>query len=149
MLWIDYKFYTIACEDSDHCNHLLDRTGLLISCSFFRSVLVLNGNGADVAKHCVPAVLTKRISITFRKMDETKRPFVFVPEPDLQGLQPLPYDVGESKSMNPPAQMNRQPVFREVNSENSKAFSGRGSRSEPRYSGRTRLQPGNRRRTRE
>lgn len=26
----------------------------------FRSVLVLNGNAADVAKHCVPAVPTKR-----------------------------------------------------------------------------------------
>ncbi|KAI4337214.1 hypothetical protein L6164_015659 [Bauhinia variegata] len=38
------------------------------------SVLVLNGNGADVAKHCVPAVPTKRISITFRRMDVSKRP---------------------------------------------------------------------------
>nr|XP_043605944.1 RNA demethylase ALKBH9B isoform X2 [Erigeron canadensis] len=55
------------------------------------SVLVLNGNGADVAKHCVPAVPTKRISITFRKMDESKWPIGFVPEPDLQGLEPLPY----------------------------------------------------------
>lgn len=27
---------------------------------FYRSVLVLNGNGADVAKHCIPAVPTKR-----------------------------------------------------------------------------------------
>ncbi|KAL9269772.1 RNA demethylase ALKBH9B-like protein [Drosera capensis] len=33
-----------------------------------QSVLVLNGNGADVAKHCVPAVPTKRTSITFRRM---------------------------------------------------------------------------------
>ncbi|PIA48847.1 hypothetical protein AQUCO_01300036v1 [Aquilegia coerulea] len=33
---------------------------LPVGCSFFRSVLVLNGNGADVAKHCVPAVPTKR-----------------------------------------------------------------------------------------
>ena len=32
------------------------------------SVLVLNGNGADVAKHCVPAVSSERVSITFRKM---------------------------------------------------------------------------------
>ncbi|EMS54128.1 putative alpha-ketoglutarate-dependent dioxygenase ABH5 [Triticum urartu] len=37
------------------------------------SVLVLNGNGADVAKHCVPAVPAKRISITFRKMDASKQ----------------------------------------------------------------------------
>lgn len=34
---------------------------ILQSAFFFsRSVLVLNGNGADVAKHCVPAVPTKR-----------------------------------------------------------------------------------------
>ncbi|CAA7035738.1 unnamed protein product [Microthlaspi erraticum] len=56
------------------------------------SVLVLKGNGADVAKHCVPAVPTKRISITFRKMNESKRPFGFTPEPDLQGIKPLPYE---------------------------------------------------------
>ncbi|KAK7383420.1 hypothetical protein VNO78_29099 [Psophocarpus tetragonolobus] len=61
------------------------------------SVLVLNGNGADVAKHCVPAVPTKRISITFRKMDPSKRPFGYVPEPDLQGIQPLAYEVEQEK----------------------------------------------------
>ncbi|KAH6760063.1 2-oxoglutarate and oxygenase superfamily protein [Perilla frutescens var. frutescens] len=53
------------------------------------SVLVLNGNGADVAKHCVPAVPSKRISITFRRMDESKRPAGYTPEPDLHGLEPL------------------------------------------------------------
>ncbi|CAH8254984.1 unnamed protein product [Arabidopsis lyrata] len=57
------------------------------------SVLVLNGNGADVAKHCVPEVPTKRISITFRKMDESKWPVWFTPEPYLQGIQPLPYEL--------------------------------------------------------
>ncbi|CAA7022108.1 unnamed protein product [Microthlaspi erraticum] len=56
------------------------------------SVLVLNGNGADLAKHCVPAVPTKRISITFRKMNESKRPVWFTPEPDLQGIEPLPLE---------------------------------------------------------
>ncbi|WOH05343.1 hypothetical protein DCAR_0624759 [Daucus carota subsp. sativus] len=64
------------------------------------SVLVLNGNGADVAKHCVPAVPTKRISITFRKMDETKWPVGYTPEPDLQGLQPLSYEADRSKHSN-------------------------------------------------
>ncbi|CAD6261584.1 unnamed protein product [Miscanthus lutarioriparius] len=54
------------------------------------SVLVLAGNGADVAKHCVPAVHAKRISITFRKMDAAKLPFGFRPDPDLQNLKPLP-----------------------------------------------------------
>uniref|UniRef100_A0A1J3E2K1 RNA demethylase ALKBH5 n=1 Tax=Noccaea caerulescens TaxID=107243 RepID=A0A1J3E2K1_NOCCA len=62
------------------------------------SVLVLNGNGADVAKHCVPAVPTKRISITFRKMDESKRPVWFTPEPDLQGIEPLPLELNRSGS---------------------------------------------------
>lgn len=55
------------------------------------SVLILNGNGADVAKHSVPAVPSKRISITFRKMDQSKFPYEFVPEPDLQDIQPLSY----------------------------------------------------------
>jgi hypothetical protein len=81
-----------------------------------RSVLVLNGNGADVAKHCVPAVPTKRfaliccifseligpshsksdallsknrISITFRKMDPAKCPFNFKDDPELLNLTPL------------------------------------------------------------
>lgn len=53
------------------------------------SVLILKGNGADVAKHCVPAVPAKRISITFRKMDESKIPYGYSPDPELQGLQPL------------------------------------------------------------
>ncbi|KAJ1257873.1 hypothetical protein BS78_10G029400 [Paspalum vaginatum] len=53
------------------------------------SVLVLNGNGADVARHCVPAVPTKRISITFRKMDPAKRPFSFKDDPELLNLTPL------------------------------------------------------------
>ncbi|KAL5707257.1 mRNA N(6)-methyladenine demethylase [Ranunculus cassubicifolius] len=53
------------------------------------SVLILQGNGADVAKHCVPAVPGKRISITFRKMDDSKLPFKFSPDPELQHIQPL------------------------------------------------------------
>ncbi|RLN12706.1 hypothetical protein C2845_PM09G02090 [Panicum miliaceum] len=60
------------------------------------SVLVLNGNGADVAKHCVPAVPTKRISITFRKMDPAKRPFNFKDDPELLNLTPLGTVVQES-----------------------------------------------------
>lgn len=60
------------------------------------SVLVLTGNGADVAKHCVPAVPSKRISITFRRMDESKRPTGYTPEPDLLGLQPLPEEEDRS-----------------------------------------------------
>ncbi|XP_015889643.1 RNA demethylase ALKBH9B [Ziziphus jujuba] len=64
------------------------------------SVLVLNGNGADVAKHCVPAVPTKRISITFRRMDESKRPLGYAPESDLQDIQPLSFDVEKTNRTN-------------------------------------------------
>ncbi|KAK1304361.1 hypothetical protein QJS10_CPB11g00810 [Acorus calamus] len=63
------------------------------------SVLVMKGNGADVAKHCVPAVPTKRISITFRRMDDRKRPIGFQPEPDLQHIQPLDYDSDSPKNL--------------------------------------------------
>ncbi|ERM98640.1 hypothetical protein AMTR_s00109p00099300 [Amborella trichopoda] len=53
------------------------------------SVLILNGNSADVAKHSVPGVLAKRISITFRKMDPWKIPNNFSSDPDLCNIQPL------------------------------------------------------------
>jgi alkylated DNA repair protein alkB family protein 5 len=53
------------------------------------SVLILNGNGADIAKHCVPGVPSKRISITFRRMDERKLPYNFKQDPELRGLKPL------------------------------------------------------------
>ncbi|PWA68942.1 2-oxoglutarate (2OG) and Fe(II)-dependent oxygenase superfamily protein [Artemisia annua] len=80
------------------------------------SVLVLNGNGADVAKHCVPAVPTKRISITFRKMDESKWPAGFHPEPDLQGLEPLVYESdtpkGGSSISKPQSQVSNRQAFR-------------------------------------
>ncbi|KAK3184837.1 hypothetical protein Dsin_032123 [Dipteronia sinensis] len=55
------------------------------------SVLILNGNGADIAKHCVPAVPAKRISITFRKMDDSKLPYEFTPDPELMGIKPMVY----------------------------------------------------------
>ncbi|XP_057499795.1 RNA demethylase ALKBH9B-like isoform X1 [Actinidia eriantha] len=94
------------------------------------SVLVLNRNGADVSKHCVPAVPNKRISITFRKMDESKRPIGFLPEPDLQGLQPLSYETEPSKRSTPskskPA--NRQSFRNEDNRDRIiKGSAGRGN----------------------
>ncbi|XP_006655769.1 RNA demethylase ALKBH9B isoform X2 [Oryza brachyantha] len=60
------------------------------------SVLILNGNGADVAKHCVPAVPSKRISVTFRKMDPAKRPFNFRDDPELLNITPLETTVQET-----------------------------------------------------
>ncbi|KAE9446103.1 hypothetical protein C3L33_22034, partial [Rhododendron williamsianum] len=101
------------------------------------SVLVLNGNGADVAKHCVPAVPTKRISITFRKMDESKRPVEFIPEPDLQGLQPLPYETESERSKRatpsrPNLSVRRQSFTREDNRDRTRGLLGRGGNySEP------------------
>jgi len=53
------------------------------------SVFILNGNGADVAKHCIPGVPAKRISITFRKMDSRKLPYEFKPHNELQGIRPM------------------------------------------------------------
>ncbi|KAH7685442.1 Alkylated dna repair protein alkb-like 5 protein [Dioscorea alata] len=63
------------------------------------SVLILKGNGADIAKHCVPAVPAKRISITFRKMDDRKLPYRYTPDPELRNLRPL-----ASPSVKPSAQ---------------------------------------------
>ncbi|KAK7328276.1 hypothetical protein VNO77_22379 [Canavalia gladiata] len=53
------------------------------------SVLVLKGNGANVAKHCISSVSSKRISITFRKMDESKLPYNFSTDHELVGIKPL------------------------------------------------------------
>uniref|UniRef100_A0A5B6Z2X6 Fe2OG dioxygenase domain-containing protein n=1 Tax=Davidia involucrata TaxID=16924 RepID=A0A5B6Z2X6_DAVIN len=115
------------------------------------SVLVLNGNGADVAKHCVPAVPMKRISITFRKMDESKCPVGFVPEPDLQGLQPLSYK-DKSKRLNPSKSrhlVNRQAVRREDNRDEGRGSAERGNTHlEPYHSIQIQRGPGNRRRVR-
>ncbi|CAI9110920.1 OLC1v1011028C1 [Oldenlandia corymbosa var. corymbosa] len=113
------------------------------------SVLVLNGNGADVAKHSVPAVPSKRISITFRKMDESKWPIGYVPEPDLQGLQPLPYEVDSSKKIDSPKyrgpgrrQFNRR-EDREHNSTEMRGSTHRGSEQRHSYRGKRDDREGN------
>uniref|UniRef100_A0A7N0T176 Fe2OG dioxygenase domain-containing protein n=1 Tax=Kalanchoe fedtschenkoi TaxID=63787 RepID=A0A7N0T176_KALFE len=54
-----------------------------------------------LSKHCVPAVPTKRMSITIRRMDESKRPVGFVPEQDLHGIQPLSYEVDRLEESSP------------------------------------------------
>ncbi|KAG6399797.1 hypothetical protein SASPL_141282 [Salvia splendens] len=112
------------------------------------SVLVLKGNGADVAKHCVPAVPSKRISITFRRMDDTKRPMGYTPEPDLQGLQPLMDE--EERSSNDNASRDGHISKRPADGgEPMVVDRGRGLASEnpkSRHSGRTRQGPPYRRR---
>ncbi|KAH0940606.1 hypothetical protein HID58_000243 [Brassica napus] len=87
------------------------------------SVLVLKGNGADVAKHCVPAVPQKRISITFRKMDESKRPVGFTPDLDLQGIKPLPY---EQTTLNTPPAVAAIRPSRWGNDQNGGNYNSRG-----------------------
>ncbi|OMO57057.1 Oxoglutarate/iron-dependent dioxygenase [Corchorus capsularis] len=112
------------------------------------SVLVLNGNGADVAKHCVPSVPTKRISITFRRMDESKRPTGYAPEPDLQGIEPLSYDAEKPKRLNSPKSdhhVKRQPFRREGKKE-ARGFTDSNGQSERRSSNRPRRTPANKQR---
>ncbi|XP_019153887.1 PREDICTED: RNA demethylase ALKBH5-like [Ipomoea nil] len=66
------------------------------------SVLVLQGNGADVAKHCVPRVPSKRISITFRRMDESKLPYNYKPDPELMKIQPMVFNPPQFKEPSTP-----------------------------------------------
>ncbi|KAH0467580.1 hypothetical protein IEQ34_002613 [Dendrobium chrysotoxum] len=61
------------------------------------SVLLLNGNGANLAKHCIPAVSYKRISVTFRKMDKAKQPHNFMFDSDFQNIKSSDFsDASES-----------------------------------------------------
>ncbi|KAL0912203.1 hypothetical protein M5K25_018163 [Dendrobium thyrsiflorum] len=65
------------------------------------SVLVFNGNGADLAKHCIPAVSYKRISVTFRKMDKAKQPTNFKLDSDFQNIKSSGFsDASESYHTN-------------------------------------------------
>ena len=80
-------------------------------------------------------------------MDELKRPIGYLPEPDLQGLQPLSYEMDRSKISNPQKQerrMNRQAVRRDGGVE----ARGRGDHSGSHYSSRGPSGPANRRRVR-
>ncbi|KAK6916009.1 Alpha-ketoglutarate-dependent dioxygenase AlkB-like [Dillenia turbinata] len=80
------------------------------------SVLILNGNGADVARHCVPGVPSKRISITFRKMDQTKVPLNFLPDPELLSVKPLQYSINTIKSSPASQQSLHQPNHKNLSS---------------------------------
>ncbi|KAJ4714227.1 oxidoreductase, 2OG-Fe(II) oxygenase family protein [Melia azedarach] len=112
------------------------------------SVLVLNGNSADVAKHCVPAVPTKRISITFRRMDESKRPAGFVPEPDLQGIEPLPYEVDNTKMSISDDHVKKPQVRRGAKTEAMLFAERSDTRSQSHYTPRFRRGPASKQRTR-
>lgn len=80
-------------------------------------------------------------------MDESKRPSGFVPEPDLQGLQPLPDEVDRSNKYN--ASRPRRFSRKTADGREDRVDKGRGLVSEnsyAHYSGRTRQGPVNRRR---
>lgn len=78
-------------------------------------------------------------------MDESKRPVGYVPEPDLQGLEPLSYEVERSKKSKDAysrRSMRKQTARREENTDKLKISAERSS--EGRYSGRSRQRPANR-----
>lgn len=85
-------------------------------------------------------------------MDESKCPIGYVPEPDLQGLEPLTFGADKSKKMNSPkfrVPGKRQVVKREDRGENVAEVKGSTQRgSELRLSNRSRQGPMNRRRIR-
>ncbi|RRT74651.1 hypothetical protein B296_00016729 [Ensete ventricosum] len=87
------------------------------------SVLVLNGNAADVAKHCIPAVPLKR------KMDESKWPVGFLPAADLQDIQPLEY-TAEAKG-HARQDKNSHPVIESKSFRKGKRTKGRPGAMKP------------------
>ncbi|XP_020597028.1 uncharacterized protein LOC110036836 [Phalaenopsis equestris] len=52
------------------------------------SVLILKGNGENIAKNCIPGAQHHRVSVTFRRMDSSKMLYGFQPDPELKELQP-------------------------------------------------------------
>lgn len=105
---------------------------------------------ADVFLPC-PLFVFLRISITFRRMDQTKRPVDYVPEPDLQGIKPLAYDV--EKTNGPKSERHRRRHSNRRGGNNNMAVRGPSGRddlsprSEPYYSNRSQRGPGNWRRS--
>ncbi|KAL0905717.1 hypothetical protein M5K25_024155 [Dendrobium thyrsiflorum] len=68
-------------------------------------VLVFNGNGADLAKHCIPAVSYKKvhnlISFSIKHMDKAKRPINFKLDSDFQNIKSSGFsDASESYHTN-------------------------------------------------
>lgn len=81
-------------------------------------------------------------------MDESKRPFGFVPEPDLQGIQPLPYDADKPKIFKSDGQAKKQRVRRESKMDGREYGERSDARSQPHYSGRYRRRPTDKQRVR-
>ncbi|XP_020585518.1 uncharacterized protein LOC110028127 [Phalaenopsis equestris] len=53
------------------------------------SVLVLKGNGGDITKHCISGVQHRKVSVTFRRMDDNKIPYGFRSDSELEELLPF------------------------------------------------------------
>ncbi|XP_057503467.1 RNA demethylase ALKBH9B-like [Actinidia eriantha] len=92
------------------------------------SVLILSGNGADVAKHCVPSVPARRISITFRKMDDSKLPYRYASDPELTGIRPFARSpITKMLAQPPPPENNNntrcEPITVAVKASNNSVFS--------------------------
>lgn len=74
-----------------------------------------------------------RISITFRRMDENRRPADYAPEPDLLGIQPLPYDLDKTNNNSNSLKSDQRQSRRRSNRRGSSNIDARasGGRSEP------------------
>ncbi|XP_020599137.1 uncharacterized protein LOC110038600 [Phalaenopsis equestris] len=51
------------------------------------SVLILKGNGADLAKHYIPRVPWHKVLVTLRRMDHSKIPYGFQSDLELEELR--------------------------------------------------------------
>ncbi|XP_020598386.1 RNA demethylase ALKBH5-like [Phalaenopsis equestris] len=51
-------------------------------------ILTLKRNKADLTKNCIPGVRHRRVSVTFKRMDDSKVPHGFRPDPELEELHP-------------------------------------------------------------
>ncbi|XP_020590027.1 uncharacterized protein LOC110031254 [Phalaenopsis equestris] len=52
------------------------------------SVLILKGNDADLAKHSITGVRQRKLSVTLRRMEDSKKPHGFHPDYKLEELCP-------------------------------------------------------------
>lgn len=90
-------------------------------------------------------LLMSRISITFRKMDESKQPLGFVADPDLLGIQPTKFDnkVSRSWRSSKPQGIENRRASVDGGREQDREYSNRSSRSQRNRSGRNKSRPSN------
>lgn len=81
-------------------------------------------------------------------MDESKRPAGFVPEPDLQGIEPLPYEVDNTKMSISDDHVKKPQVRRGAKTEAMLFAERSDTRSQSHYTPRFRRGPASKQRTR-